>query len=89
MFFIFPRVVSKKECEKLLEYCIKNTDFQEASMLQYGKADVDADDFGDEALAFPFDALDDTDDFFADVLVLPVDFFFALLTISLTFFSCA
>ena len=46
MFFIFPRVVSKKECEKLLEYCIKNTDFQEASMLQYGKADVDADDFG-------------------------------------------
>ena len=37
--------------------------------------------------------LDDTDDFFADVLVLPVDFFvgafFPRLTIFLTFLSCS
>jgi hypothetical protein len=51
--------------------------------------DVDADDFGDAALAFPCDALFDTDDFFADVLVVPVDFFFARLTIFPTFLSCS
>jgi len=47
--------------------------------------DVDADDFGDEALAFPLDALFDTDDFFADVLVLPVDVFRFVLAIFSTF----
>tara|TARA_Y100001947_G_scaffold63944_1_gene53771 strand:+ start:257 stop:892 length:636 start_codon:yes stop_codon:yes gene_type:complete len=46
LFFIFPRVVSKKECEKLLEYCIKNTEFREASILNPGQSDVDVDDAG-------------------------------------------
>ena len=46
MFHVFPQAVSKKECEKLLEYCIKNTNFREASMLNIGKTDVDADNFG-------------------------------------------
>ena len=46
MFYVFPQAVSKKECEKLLEYCIKNTEFREASMLNMGKTDVDADNFG-------------------------------------------
>ena len=46
MFHVFPRAVSKKECEKFLEYCIKNTNFREASMLNIGKTDVDADNFG-------------------------------------------
>ena len=46
MFFIFPRVVSKKECEKLLEYCIKNTEFREAAIMNLGQSDVDVDDAG-------------------------------------------
>ena len=46
MFHIFPRAVSKKECEKLLEYCIKNTNFREASILNQGKSDVESDNFG-------------------------------------------
>ena len=46
MFHVFPQAVSKKECEKLLEYCIKNTNFREASMLNIGKTDVDADNIG-------------------------------------------
>ena len=32
MFYVFPRVVSKKECEKLLDYCIKNTEFQDGQI---------------------------------------------------------
>ena len=46
MFHVFPRAVSKKECENLLEYCIKNTKFREASMMSMGKSDVDADNYG-------------------------------------------
>ena len=46
MFHVFPRAVPKKECERLLDYCIKNTNFSEASMLNIGKTDVDADNFG-------------------------------------------
>ena len=32
MFYIFPRIISKKECEKFLDYCIKNTEFKEAQV---------------------------------------------------------
>ena len=42
MFHVFPQAVSKKECEKLLEYCIKNTKFQEASMMKEGDSDASA-----------------------------------------------
>ena len=41
MFYVFPRVVSKKECEKLLDYCIKNTELKEASVLNKGESDAD------------------------------------------------
>ena len=41
MFYVFPRVVSKKECEKLLDYCIKNTEFKEAQVLNRGESDAD------------------------------------------------
>ena len=41
MFYVFPRVVSKKECEKLLDYCIKNTKLKEASVLNKGESDAD------------------------------------------------
>ena len=46
MFHVFPQAVSRKECEKLLEYCIKNTEFREASMINIGKSDVDVDNYG-------------------------------------------
>ena len=40
MFHIFPRAVPKKECERLLNYCIKNTNFSEASVLNKGDSDT-------------------------------------------------
>ena len=46
MFYVFPRVVSKKECEKLLDYCIKNTEFKEAEVLNKGESDSDIDRHG-------------------------------------------
>ena len=39
MFYIFPRAVPKKECRKLLKYCIKNTKFEDASVLNKGSTD--------------------------------------------------
>ena len=39
MFYIFPRVVPKKECRKLLKYCIKNTKYEEATVLNKGSPD--------------------------------------------------
>ena len=41
MYYVFPKVVSKKECEKLLDYCIKNTELKEASVLNKGQSDAD------------------------------------------------
>ena len=46
MFHVFPRAVPKKECERLLDYCIKNTNFSEASVLNKGEYDVDSENFG-------------------------------------------
>ena len=39
MFYIFPRAVPKKECRKLLKYCIKYTKFEDASVLNKGSTD--------------------------------------------------
>jgi PKHD-type hydroxylase len=44
MFYIFPRAVPKKECRKLLKYCIKNTKFHDASVLNKGATDSGGDD---------------------------------------------
>jgi len=41
MFYVFPQAISKKECEKLLDYCIKNTELKEASVLNKGQSDAD------------------------------------------------
>ena len=46
MFHIFPRAVPKKECKRLLTYCIKNTKFIEAFVLNKGEYDVGSGDFG-------------------------------------------
>ena len=42
MFYVFPRAVKKSECRKLLKYCIKNTKFQEASVINKGYTDSDS-----------------------------------------------
>ena len=39
MFYIFPQAVRKSECRKLLKYCIKNTKFKDADVVQKGKSD--------------------------------------------------
>ena len=41
MFYVFPRAVKKSECRKLLKYCIKNTKFREASVINKGYTDSD------------------------------------------------
>jgi len=44
MFYVFPRAVPKSECRKLLKYCIKNTKFQEASVINKGFTDSDTEE---------------------------------------------
>ena len=44
MFYVFPRAVPKKECKKLLKYCIKNTKFEEASVINKGFTDSDTEE---------------------------------------------
>ena len=39
-FYIFPRAIPKKECKRLLKYCLKNSDFEDASVINKGYADV-------------------------------------------------
>ena len=46
MFYLFPSAISKEKCEGLLEYCIKNTKFQTASVLNVGDYDVASDNLG-------------------------------------------
>ena len=41
MFYVFPRAVRKSECRKLLKYCIKNTKFKDASVLNKTGTDSD------------------------------------------------
>ena len=43
MFYVFPRAVPKKECKQLLKYCIKNTKFVDASVINKGYTDSDPD----------------------------------------------
>jgi PKHD-type hydroxylase len=46
MFYVFPRAVPKKECKQILKYCIKNTKFVNATVLNRGEDDA----FGDDAV---------------------------------------
>ncbi len=39
-FYIFPRAIPKKECKRLLKYCLKHSDFEDASVINKGYADV-------------------------------------------------
>jgi PKHD-type hydroxylase len=50
MFYVFPRAVKKSECKKLLKYCIKNTKFEEAGVINKGHYDTQSDDMPPEML---------------------------------------
>ena len=39
-FYIFPQAIPKVECKKLLNYCLKNSDFADASVIKSGYSDV-------------------------------------------------
>jgi PKHD-type hydroxylase len=41
VFYLFPKVLTKKKCETLLNFCIQNTNFSEASVLNKGERDND------------------------------------------------
>jgi predicted 2-oxoglutarate/Fe(II)-dependent dioxygenase YbiX len=47
-FYIFPQAIPKKECKRLLEYCLRNSNFEDASVVKSGFAstfnDVDNDE---------------------------------------------
>jgi len=49
MFYVFPRAVPKKECERLLKYCIKNTKFQDAGVINKGFSDSDPENSEDRS----------------------------------------
>jgi len=39
-FYIFPQAIPKKECKRLLKYCLKNSDFEDASVINKGFTDA-------------------------------------------------
>ena len=39
-FYIFPQAIPKKECKRLLKYCLKHSDFEDAGVINKGYADV-------------------------------------------------
>ena len=49
MFYIFPRAVPRKECKRLLKYCIKNTKFEVASVINKGYTDSDSKEMIDDS----------------------------------------
>ena len=42
-FYIFPQAIPKKECKKLLKYCLKNSKFIDASTIKKGFSEVHQD----------------------------------------------
>ena len=44
MFYVFPNAVPKKECRKILKYCIKNTKLEDATVMGEGASDVNVGD---------------------------------------------
>ena len=46
-FYIFPNAIPKKECKRLLKYCLKHSDFEDASVINKGFTDS-GDDVDDE-----------------------------------------
>ena len=48
-FYIFPQAIPKVECKKLLNYCLQNSDFEEASVIKSGYSDVSGADIDDKS----------------------------------------
>lgn len=48
-FYIFPQAIEKKECKRLLKYCLQNSDFEEASVIKSGYSDVSGADIDDKS----------------------------------------
>lgn len=48
-FYIFPQAIEKKECKRLLKYCLQNSDFEEASVIKSGYSDVSGADTDDKS----------------------------------------
>ena len=48
-FYIFPQAIEKKECKRLLKYCLQNSDFEEASVIKSGYSDVSDTDTDDKS----------------------------------------
>ena len=42
-FYIFPRAIPQKDCNKYLKYCLKNANWEDASTIKTGYTDVFAD----------------------------------------------
>ena len=43
-FYIFPRAIPKKECKRLLKYCLKNSNFEDATVINEGYSDSGEED---------------------------------------------
>ena len=50
-FYIFPKAVPKKSCKKLLKYCLKHSDFEDASVINEGYSDSGEEDLSRQDLA--------------------------------------
>ena len=48
-FYIFPQAIPKVECKKLLNYCLKNSNFEDASVIKSGYSDVAEEDNDDKS----------------------------------------
>ena len=43
-FYIFPRAISKDDCNKYLKYCLKHSDWEDASTIAKGYQDIRSSD---------------------------------------------
>ena len=43
-FYIFPRAISKDDCDKYLKYCLKNSNWEDASTISQGYQDTRSSD---------------------------------------------
>ena len=56
-FYIFPRALSKPDCDKYLKYCLKNANWEDASTIAKGYTDVvpsDVKEFDEKSQKFDY-----------------------------------
>ena len=49
-FYIFPRAIPQKDCDKYLKYCLKNSNWEDASTIAKGYTDVTSDEDENEKI---------------------------------------